>query len=291
MPKFCLSIAFSSPEDYTTLALAAEQNGFRAVSVADHLIYPKSFSVPYPYTDDGVPRFGDKDDFPDPWIAITAMAAITRQLEFLTNVFVLPARNPVQVAKILSSASIYSRGRIGLGIGMGWMPEEFDAAGQDFARRGRRADEMLQVMRALWTGEYVEFDGEHYTLQPMRMLPRPYTDIPVYVGGFSTPALKRAARHDGWIADLHSLAELEKLVGDLEACRVAAGTQSRQFRRFAFGCTDAVGVAGFQSMFDMGIDTVTLMPWVTYCGAINPPVAEKVDAIARFADEVIAVMS
>tara|TARA_R110000823_G_scaffold130015_13_gene257966 strand:+ start:12611 stop:13486 length:876 start_codon:yes stop_codon:yes gene_type:complete len=286
--KFCLSIAFSSPEDYITLARAAESNGFSAVSVADHLIFPKSFSVPYPYTEDGVPRFGDEDDFPDPWIAITAMAGVTRTLEFLTNVFVLPARNPVQVAKILSTASIYSHGRIGLGIGMGWMPEEFEAAGQDFARRGKRADEMLHIMQALWTGEYVRFQGEHYTLAPMRMLPRPYADIPIYVGGFSSPALKRAARHDGWIADLHSLAELEELVGALEKCRVAEGTQSQPFRRFAFGCTDAVGASGYRSMFDMGIDTVTLMPWLSYCGEINPPVVAKVDAIARFADEVIA---
>src|SRR5690625_5438695 len=106
--RYGLSIAFSSPEEYVPLAQAAEERGFAWVTLADHLIYPKQFSVPYPYTPDGVPRFADSDPFPDPWIAVTAMAAATREIGFYTNVYVLPARNPVQVAKIMATASVFT---------------------------------------------------------------------------------------------------------------------------------------------------------------------------------------
>lgn len=287
--KFGLSIAFGDPDHYCPLARAAEENGFGAVSLADHLIYPGSFSVPYPYTEDGVPRFGEMDPFPDPWVAIAAMAAVTCRIEFYTNVFVLPTRNPVQVAKILATADIFSGERVGLGIGMGWMPEEFAAAGQAFARRGKRADEMIEIMRLLWSGEQVSFRGEFYDLPPMRQMPAPRRSIPIYVGGFSRPALRRAARNDGWIADLHSLAELEDLCARLRTEREAAGTAGREdYRVMAFGCTDAGDAQGFRAMADLGVTTATTMPWALYGHGVTPPLAVAIDSIKRFADEVIA---
>ena len=91
---------------------------------------------------------------------------------------------------------------------MGWMPEEFEAGGQEFRRRGARADEMLEIMKLLWSGEMVEFKGQFFNFKKLEMLPAPKKDIPIYVGGFSEPALNRAARHDGWISDMHSLSEL-----------------------------------------------------------------------------------
>ncbi|WP_157976566.1 TIGR03619 family F420-dependent LLM class oxidoreductase [Parahaliea mediterranea] len=287
--EFGLSIAFHPLENYLPLAQAAEENGFGAVSLADHLIYPGAFSVPYPYTDDGVPRFGEFDPFPDPWVAITAMAAQTRRIAFYTNVFVLPTRNPVQVAKILATADLFSNERVGLGIGMGWMPEEFAAAGQPFAARGKRADEMIEILRLLWSGEQVSFQGEHYQLDAMRQVPPPRRQIPIYVGGFSAPALRRAAHNDGWIADLHSLAELEGLIGKLNAQREQAGTAGRDdYRIMAFGCTDAYDSAGYRAMAAMGVSVATTMPWVLHGHPMTPPLAVAIDSIKRFADEVIS---
>lgn len=285
--KFGLSIAFSEPEDYSALAQAAEANGFDAVSLADHLIYPKAFSVPYPYTPDGVPRFSEMDHFPDPWIAITAMAAVTSTLNFYTNVFVLPTRNPVHVAKILATSSVFCQGRIGLGIGMGWMPEEFAAGGEDFKRRGKRADEMIEVMKKLWTGDMVEHQGEFYQFEPVRMLPTPKAYIPVYVGGFSKPALRRAAHNDGWIADLHTLAELEALIDQLAVHRQDAGSLDKDFQIMSFGCLDAIGAEGYKAMQSLGVTTATTMPWVLYGESMTTTLAKKTDAIKRFADEVI----
>lgn len=285
--EFGLSIAFSDPTHYIPLARAAEENGFGLVTLADHLIYPAEFSVPYPYTPDGVPRFGELDPFPDPWVAISAMAAATSRIKFSTNVFVLPARNPFHVAKILGTAAIFSNYRVALGVGMGWMPEEFAAGGQDFRNRGKRADEMIEVMRKLWSGERVEHHGEFYDFEPLRMCPAPAQDIPIYVGGFSKPALRRAAHNDGWISDLHTLAELEALCQQVDAERDKAGTQNRPFKKLSFGCTDAWGVEGFRAMRDMGISVTTTMPAVMYGKDMKPPLEENIDCIKRFADDVI----
>lgn len=290
MLKFGLSIAFSDIDHYCPLAQAAEESGFHAVTLADHLIYPQTFSLPYPYTPDGVPRFGETDLFPDPWIAISAMAALTQRLNFYTNVFVLPTRNPAHVAKTLGTVGAFFPGRFALGIGMGWMPEEFALAGESFAARGRRADEMLLVIEKLWSGEMVSHKGEFYQFEPVRMLPAPTQRVPVYVGGFSTPALRRAARHDGWIADLHTLAELEALCVTVDEYRAEAGRLDQPFEKLAFGCIDAVGADGFRAMEDMGITVATTMPALVYGLGFDATLEQKIDAMKRFADEVIGKM-
>lgn len=286
--KLGLALAFNKPEEYAQLAQAAEQNGFSAVTLADHLIYPQQFSVPYPYTEDGVPRFGEMDPFPDPWIAVAGMAAVTRTLEFYTSVFVLPSRNPTHVAKTLATAAVFSNNRVTLGVGMGWMPEEFAISGESFARRGKRADEMLDVIQALWSGEQVEYHGEFYDFEPVRMLPAPSKKIPIWVGGFSEPAMKRAAKHDGWIADSHTLDELELLCKKVDHYRELNGTLDKPFSKASFACMDARGVEGFRRMEAMGISMVSTMPWLAYGEGFNIPLERKLDAIKRFADDIIA---
>jgi len=285
--QFGLSIAFTDPADYAELAQAAELNGFNTITLPDHLIYPKTMSVPYPYTPDGVPRFGEDDPFPDPWLSAVAMAAVTKRMWFYTSVFVLPARNPFHVAKILSTAAQLSSNRIALGVGMGWMPEEFAAGGQEFAARGKRADEMIAVMRKLWSGDWVEHHGEFYDFAPVKMRPAAGTHIPIYVGGFSRPAMRRAAWNDGWIADLHSLAELEKLIGEVRGYRAELGKSEEPFEILTFACNDAWGADGFRAMRDMGATVVSTMPGAYYGVDMKAPVAKKIDAMKRFADDVI----
>lgn len=286
--QFGLSIAFTEAADYVPLAIAAEQNGFSTITLPDHLIYPREMSVPYPYTPDGVPRFAPDDPFPDAWLCAVAMAAVTRKLWFYTSIYVLPARNPFHVAKILSTAAQLTGNRVALGVGMGWMPEEFAVGGQEFAARGRRADEMIEVIRKLWTGDWVEHHGEFYDFAPLKMRPSAGAHLPIYVGGFSQPAMRRAAKHDGWIADLHSLKELEKLIAEVRAYRADLGKSAEPFEILTFACNDAWGVDGFRAMRDMGATVVSTMPGAYYGVDMKAPVVQKIDAMKRFADDVIS---
>lgn len=290
MLEFGLSISFCAPSDYQALAQAADEAGFTYATLSDHLIYPKTLSKPYPYTDDGVPRFSETDDFPDPWIAVASMAAVTQKLKFYTNVYVLPARNPVHVAKILATAAVMSDYRLALGIGMGWMPEEFAAGEQPFARRGKRADEMIEVMRKLWTGEMVEHKGEFYDLPGVRMHPYPEQHIPIYVGGFSEPAMRRAARNDGWIADLHTKQELVDLMNKAKKYRVEAGGSLDDFKILSFGPMDAFGVDDYKMLAEEGLSTLTTMPWMFSAGP-EATLEQKVDSIKKFGEETISQFS
>ena len=110
----------------------------------------------------------------------------------------------------------------------------------------------------------------------------------IYVGGFSKPALRRAARNDGWIADLHTLAELEALIAEVRGYRAAEGRAAEPFEILSFGCSDAFGAAGYRAMRDMGVTVVSTMPWLYYGVKLQSPVELKIDGIKRFADDVIA---
>ena len=281
--NYGLSIAFIPPAEYGPLAKAAEERGFTWATVSDHLLYPRQMSVPYPYTPDGKPRFTDTDPFLDPWIAITAMAQHTSTLQFYTNIYILPARNAFHAAKALSSAAALSEGRLAMGVGMGWMPEEFAASGQPFKQRGKHADEALTVIKKLWTGDWVEHHGEYYSFDPLRMSPPPPKPIPIFIGGVSEPAMRRAAQHDGWISDLHSMAELKALKNKVFDYRRAAGRSLQGFQVMCFHPVDAHTREQHAELGAAGITTITTMPWALQ--AMQGPVslADKIKSLDEFA--------
>jgi alkanesulfonate monooxygenase SsuD/methylene tetrahydromethanopterin reductase-like flavin-dependent oxidoreductase (luciferase family) len=124
--KFGLSVAFSDPSHIGSMAAAADRAGFDCVALSDHVVHPKRIRTPYPYTDDGSTRWPPFTDWLDPWVAISAMAAVTERIRFFTSVYVLPMRSPFLVAKTVSSAAVLSGGRVALGVGAGWMRDEFD---------------------------------------------------------------------------------------------------------------------------------------------------------------------
>jgi probable F420-dependent oxidoreductase len=209
--KFCTSLAFNEPEHFCELAKTADASGWDFLAVSDHVVHPEKIESPYPYTEDHAPRWEAPAPWPDPFVAISAMAAVTTRLRFLTSIYVLPLRNPFIVAKALGTLAVMSGYRVGLGIGVGWMKEEFDLLEQSFSNRGRRASEMLEVMRKLWAGGMVEHHGIYYDFESLQMSPAALGRIPIAVGGTSDPALRRAARiGDGWISDIHSTDELRE---------------------------------------------------------------------------------
>ncbi len=287
--KFLVPMVFNDPRHCCALARAADESGWDAATVSDHVVHPQSIRTPYPYTEDGSLRWEESAPWPDPWVTIAAMAAVTERLRFFTYVYVLPLRNPFQVAKTVGTAAVLSDGRIALGLGVGWMQEEFELLGQDFRRRGRRTDEMIEVMRKLWTGKMVEHHGRFYDFDPVRMLPAPQAPIPLYVGGLSEPALRRAARlGDGWLSDVHPARELAEIAERLRGYRREYGRSEEPFQIIA-ACVDAFDVDAYQRLEERGITHLMAVPWLLY-GKPADSLEAKRDAIRRFADDVILKM-
>ncbi|MDG2334903.1 MAG: TIGR03619 family F420-dependent LLM class oxidoreductase [Myxococcota bacterium] len=288
--KFGISVAFSDASHLGAMAQAAEAAGFERVTVSDHVIQPEKLATPYPYTEDGLPRWPPFTDWPDPWVVIGAMSALTRRIRFFTSVYVLGMRNPFLVAKTVGTAAVMSGDRVELGIGAGWMREEFELLGQTFDGRGQRIDEMIDVLRLIWGGGFVEHHGEHYDFSRLEMSPVPRSPIPIYVGGFSPPALRRAAtRGDGWISDLHSTAELAELIPRVLAIR-SQGERAEEPFEVLVTCNDAYDLDGYKRVADLGATHLTTMPWLFY-GANPEILQEKIDGIARFGDEIIGPMA
>lgn len=285
--KFAVALAFNDPLHFLEMARTADACGWDWFAVSDHLVFPERLESAYPYAEDGKPYWSTSTPWPDPWTAIAAMAAVTTRLRFLTNIYILPVRNPVLVAKQIGTVATMSGGRVALGIGTGWMKEEFELLGEDFRGRGKRMDEEVEVLRTLWRGGMQEFHGRYYNFDRMEMSPVPKDPVPVLVGGLSDLALKRAARiGDGWIAVQHTTDELRELLGKLGALRKEYGTDAKPFETVV-ACTDAFDADGYRRLEDLGATTLTTVPWVLY-GADPNSLEQKKDSLKRFADEVIS---
>lgn len=285
--KFVTSLAFCPPEELVRIARACEEAGFEAVALSDHVVHPKRLATPYPYTRDGTPRWPPFTPWPDPWVTIGALAAVTERLRFVTGIYVLPMRHPLQVAKTVGTAAVLSGGRVTLGVGAGWMREEFELLGQPFEGRGRRMDEMLEVLRTLWRGGWAEHHGACYDFPPLEMSPVPPGPVPVWVGGLSRPALRRAAtRAEGWISDLHPTAELRRIVAELRALRADSERAGEPFAVLA-SATDAAGPDGVRRLEEIGVTHLLTMPWIFYGGMTSDP-AQRLEGIRRFGEDVIA---
>lgn len=231
--KFCNGMLGAEPKAWNRLARVAEEVGFDWVAVSDHVVYPSYLTSKYPYTPDGVPQFTADENWPDVWVAIASMAAVTSTLRFMTNVYVLPLRNPFIVAKAVGTAAYLSDDRVALGIGAGWMSEEFELLEQSFAGRGRRMDEMIEVLHAIWSGGMVEHHGENYDFAAVEMRPAPEHKVPVYVGGHSDAAFARAVRNDGWLGMYYSPEVLLEHCVTLQRMREDAGVAGQPFEIIA----------------------------------------------------------
>ncbi len=285
--KFAQGMIGADPRDWPHLAAVAEEVGFDSVAVSDHVVYPSYLSSEYPYTPDGTPLFSPDEDWPDPWVAIGAMAAVTSRLRFVTNVYVLPLRNPFVVAKAVGTAAFLSRGRVGLGIGAGWMAEEFELLEQPFAKRGRRMDEMLEVIRGLWAGGMFEHHGEFYDFDAVEMRPVPAEPVPVYVGGHSDVAFRRAARvGDGWLGVHYSVDELLGHCSRLQQVREDAGTADRPFEIIAspIAVPDADLI---EQLGSVGVTTILTSAWMAR-GEMAPRRDRAEELLRTYAERFIA---
>jgi probable F420-dependent oxidoreductase len=227
--KFGLAYAntlpFTDPAPATDLVVAAEEAGFESVWTVEHVIWPHEYDSVYPYHPSGKMPGTPEVPIPDPLVWLTWVAAATSRIRLGTGVMILPLRNPLVLAKQLATLDHLSGGRMELGIGAGWLQEEFEAVGVPFAGRGRRVDEMIDAMRALWRDGAASFSGEVFAFEDVALNPKPDRgSIPIVVGGQSNPAIRRTvARGDGFYPGPDSIEELERILNSLRTACEEAG--------------------------------------------------------------------
>ncbi|TXS36539.1 TIGR03619 family F420-dependent LLM class oxidoreductase [Streptomyces sp. or43] len=283
--KFTLALAMIPLDQLTSLARTADECGFAAVALPDSVFFSERAAAKYPYTPDGRRMWSEETPFADPLIAAAAMGAVTESLVFRTNVLKLGSRNPLLLARQVGTVANLTRGRFELGVGVGWAPEEFEWCGVPYGRRGARVDEMIEVIRLVLGGGMVEYHGEFYDFDRLRMSPAPPREVPFIIGGHTEAALRRAARTgDGWTSALMRFDELTATVARLHQLRAEFGTTDRPFEILASGA-DRHGADGYAQLEAVGVTHTTVMPWAAKGLAMDCPVEAKQDALREFAAE------
>jgi probable F420-dependent oxidoreductase len=269
------------------LAKTVEEVGFDNVALPDSIFYMEKQSADYPYTADGSRMWDENTPWVDPLIAAGAMGAVTSKLRFYTNVMKLGSRNPVLMARQVGSVANLTNNRFGFGVGIGWAPEEFEWCGQPYAKRGKRVDEMIEVIKLLLGGGMVEFHGEFYDFDKLQMSPAPTEAVPFYVGGHTDVALKRAARvGDGWTSAMLTCEQLAEIIGKIKKLLAEAGRVDDPFEYQAV-CIDKFDVDGHRELAEAGVTDNIVMPWIFEGLAFDAPIEKKKDSLKRFADTYI----
>lgn len=294
---FWLSITtIGEQEQLLDVARFAEQAGFTGLTLADHVIMPTRIDSKYPYTEDGEIFWPLETPWPDPWVALAAIGAATTTLRLGTNICLAALRDPFVIAKAVSTAAVLSGGRVAFGVAAGWLKEEFDLLGVDFHRRGRRLDELLGICRRLFSGEVFSHHGEFFDFDDVIMRPAAPGPIPVWVGGGSKAALRRAAQNDGWLGLPMTLAQVRELAPQLGALREQIGRAGEPFD-LNISFLEAMHRDHLAELAELG--TTALMigcPWLPNPWAATPWLDESADprdldtkkrAIERFARMVI----
>jgi probable F420-dependent oxidoreductase len=289
--RFWMGIAFAEPDELFDLARAADRSGWHGITVSDHLFFPRNLASSYPYTPDGRPGWQPETSWPDPWVTIGALAAATERLRFTTNVYVGPARDLFTVAKATATAAVLSGERISVGLAPGWCAEEFAQTGQDFATRGKRLNEMVPALRQLWSGEWTSFAGKHYAFDELKITPTPARPIPIYIGGDSPVALKRAARiGDGWVGTLYSPEDAEAKVRELQGHLAAEGRADDDFE-IILSLLARDDVDRFRRFADLGVTGIIHAPWILATADDPGRLRQaRLDAVERFAETYISAL-
>lgn len=293
--RFHQSVTFLPTRQILQLARACDELGYGGMYISDHLFNPRHLESRYTYSvrEDGAPGWESETPWPDPMTVIAAMAAATTNLVFTTGVYIAPARDLITVAKSVGTAAVLSDNRVRLGVGVGWCQEEFDQTGQDFASRGKRLDEMIVALRALWGGGWVEFHGAYYDVPECQMEPSPSEPVPIIGGGHSPVALRRTAELcDGWIAaGAYDEEEAWTHLGELRAALAKAGRADEDFTIY-LSLNVRPSVDLYRRFAEAGVTDFVCAPWMFVDVPPGTPdieaVAARVDAVRWFADEIVA---
>lgn len=287
--RFTYAEAMTDSSYYLPLARAAEEAGYTSFTVADSLAYPKESDSVYPYTPDGSRSFLEDKQFIETFVLCAAMGAVTTTLRFTPFVLKLPVRPPVLVAKQAASVAALTNNRLGLGVGISPWAEDYDMMGVPFAKRGKRMDECMQIVRGLTSSaDYFEFSGEFYDIPAIKICPVPTQPIPLLVGGHADAALRRAVTlGDGWMHG-GGVEDLDELLTRIAQIRTAEGLTDKPFEIHVISL-DAYTADGIKRLEDKGVTDVIVGFRIPYIlGPDTQPLTEKIDHLNRYADSVIA---
>ncbi|GAA4724775.1 TIGR03619 family F420-dependent LLM class oxidoreductase [Phytohabitans rumicis] len=288
--RFTLGIALNPLDQLIELARTAEECGYSAIALPDSIFYSEQVAAAYPYTKDGSRFWGADTPWADPLVAAAAMGAATTRIRFYTQVLKLGPRNPVLLARQVGSVAVLTGNRFGLGVGLGWTPEEFEWCGAPFTDKGARADESIEVLRLILGGGMVAYDGRHFRFDKLQMSPAPTAPVPIYVGGHTDAALRRAARTgDGWTSAMMRFDKLRATIARLAELRAEYGREATPFEVQAV-CVDRFGLDGYRQQAEIGVTDAIVVPWLLYGAGFDATLAEKKDGLRRFADDVIAAL-
>lgn len=224
------------PEQMIGLAQLAEGSGFESVWTFEHVIVPVDYESKYPYNESGKMGGPPETIFIDPLLALTAVAAATKTLKLGTGVNILSQVNPLYMAKQAASLDYISGGRFMLGVGIGWLREEFEALGVPFERRGARFDDYVVAMKKVWSGEVVEHQSDFLNWSGFKSYPLPAQKphLPVVIGGATGKIYQRIARHgDGWFAPM---GDPKELAAALENLKAACDAENRDMSAIEITC-------------------------------------------------------
>ncbi len=284
--KFGLAFAtagpLADPELFETLVTTAEDIGMESIWAVEHVVLPAGFQSKYPYNKDGRFPGGETSAIPDPIVALSYAAGMTKHIRLATGIMILPQRNPLYVAKEWASLDVLSRGRAMMGVGIGWLKEEMEVVGVPFKERAARTEESVQAIRSLWREEPEAFHGEYFSWEPLHSNPKPVQKpgVPIIVGGNVEGAARRAARvGDGFYPASGSLKTLPTLLDAMrDECAKIGRDPSEIELTTAAGPLDPGRVRQYE---DMGASRMM----------INPP-AYDAEGIKRglneFAESVLA---
>ena len=286
--RFSYAESMTDPTYYLPLARAAEEAGYDSMVVPDSICYPEESDTRYPFNPDGTREFLEDKPFLEPFSLIPAMGAVTEHLRFITFVLKLPMRHPLVVAKQATSVAVLTGNRLALGVGTSPWPEDYQLCDVPWEGRGRRMDEAVDIVRGLSAGGYFEYHGEVYDLPSIKISPTPTEPLPILIGGHATPALRRAARSDGWLHGGGDPADLPGLLERLGQLREEEGTADKPFEVHVIS-VDAYTVDGIRRLEEQGVtDVIVGFRWPYSVGPDTEGLQTKIDNLRRFAEDVMA---
>lgn len=285
--KFSYQVGMSEADHYLPLAQAAEAAGYDGITIPDSICYPQECSSKYPYNGDGSREFLESVPFLESLIAVAAMAAVTERIRFATFVYKLAVRQAPVVAKQVQSIQQLSNNRFDFGIGISPWEEDFAVCGVPWAKRGKRFDEQIDILRGLESGEFFGYEGDMHQMPANKMCPVPTRPTELLIGGHAEPALKRAARvGDGWMCAGADMEQLGSYIRRITELREEYGTADKPFRIFTTG-QNAFTKEGIEELESIGVTDVIIAFRNVYEMEPDHTMEQKLQMMNWYANEFI----